>query len=510
MGKTFRAGSEGQIFVGGNTVFDFGHTLGIIRSFSWGANIPISSPFFSGAPFFYHFFFQFWVSLWEYFQVPLVLAVNMPSAFSFAALLIVVYYLPQIIAKQGKLVGWLAVLLTVTHSTLSFWYLLFKRGLSMQFLSDLWNMPTYPFAGPFDGSVISLYTTLNPYVNQRHLGFSVALGLLCLILGFEMIEKKQKMVVQSVCLGFFTGLLFLFNMSVSFFVVLGMGTLYILRKRTKDVLIFVSAVFVAVCILMIPFFSRATDIFAFIRLFYNSGLPSYTSSVVTWTLSQYLWNNMGLLPVIALIGLLVTPKKSRYFFWSLIVLFIITCIFAAVGKRGFDQKFYSFSIIGINVLAAIALGWLCKKNVALKLVAVFLFFILTMSGVMDLFAIKNEFAYPLMSKDTVPVMTWIKKNTLKNAVFVSYSDIIDPVVLSGRKNYFGFFGNAGSTDRSLAVKNIYAGDIRTARSLGISYILIPRWNKNDFPYAVDMMYFTEHNMVVYEDDKYSIFSTVRN
>ena len=503
--KTFRGGEGGQLFVGGNTVFDFGQTLGIIRSFSWGANIPISSPFFSGAPFFYHFFFQFWIALWEYFGVPLVWAVNIPSVFSFAALLITVYYLPQVVGKQGKLVGWLAVILTITHSTLTFWYLLIRKGLSVQFITDLWQMPTYPFAGPFDGSIISIFTTLNPYVNQRHLGFSIALGLFCLILGVQMIEKKQPMIWKSVFLGFCTGLLFLFNMSVSFFVGLCMIFMYILRKKWKDGLFFVIAGFCSVLLIFIPFFFHMTDVVAFIRLFYNSGLPSYTNSTVMWTLVQYLWNNMGILPVIALIGLLVAPKKSRYFFWSVITLFLITCIFAAVGKRGFDQKFYSFSIIGINVLAAIGLGWLYRKGAVLRIIMVILFFILIVSGVVDLCALKNEFAYPLVSKDMVPLMTWIQSETPKNAIFVSYADMIDPVVLAGRKNFFGFFGNVGSTDRSTVVKNIYLGDIKTARNMNISYILVPKWNKNDFPYFVDTMYFKEHRMVVYEDEKFTVY-----
>jgi len=505
MGKTFRAGPDGQVFVGGNTVFDFGHALGIIRSLSWGANIPIGSPFFAGAPFFYHFFFQFWIALWEYFGVPIVWAVNIPSAFSFASLLVTVYYIPQVVGKQGKLVGWLAVLLTITHSTLSFWYLLIRKGLSIQFLTDMWHMPTYPFAGPFDGSIISIFTTLNPYVNQRHLAYSIAFGLFCIILGFETIEKKQPMILQSAFLGFCTGLLFMFNMSVSFFVGLCMVIMYVLRKKRREVLFFTTAVLCAVLLLSIPFLSRAADVIAFIRLFYNSGLPAYTNLTAHWTMVQYFWNNMGILPVVALIGFVVTPKKLRYFFWSLVALFFITCIFAAVGKRGFDQKFYSFSIIGINVLAAVGLGWLYKKRFLLRIVMVILVAILTVSGVIDLFVLKNEFAFPLVSPDMVPLISWIRSTTPKNAVFVSYADIIDPVTLSGRKNYFGFFGNAGWTDRSAIVKRIYAGDIDTATKLGISYILTPKWNKNDFPYFVDTMYFKEHKMIVYEDEKFAVY-----
>jgi len=83
--------------------------------------------------------------------------------------------------------------------------------------------------------------------------------------------------------------------------------------------------------------------------------------------------------------------------------------------------------------------------------------------------------------------------------------MIDPVAFAGRKNYFGFFGNIGSMDRSQTVRNIYAGDIQTARSLNISYVLVPKEKKTDFPYTVDTMFFKEQYEIGYEDDRCLIF-----
>jgi len=181
------------------------------------------------------------------------------------------------------------------------------------------------------------------------------------------------------------------------------------------------------------------------------------------------------------------------------------CFLASLGKRGFDQKFYSFFIIGANVLVAGSIVWLWEKRTFLfQSIALFVFFTFCISGIVDLMVVKNEFAFPFVSKDMIPVISWIMEETPKQALFVSYADIIDPVVLSGRKNYFGFFGNIGWEDRSPIVKNIYAGDMHTAASLGISYILIPTWNKNDFPYTPDMMYFQEHGMVVYQDKLFTV------
>ncbi len=79
--------------------------------------------------------------------------------------------------------------------------------------------------------------------------------------------------------------------------------------------------------------------------------------------------------------------------------------------------------------------------------------------------------------------------------------MVDPVVFAGRKNYFGFYGNIGWYDRSADVRKIYAGDTALAKSRGVSYILAPKWNKNDFPYAVKLT-----APVAYEDARYIVFA----
>ncbi|MBU2457379.1 MAG: hypothetical protein KKE31_01925 [Planctomycetes bacterium] len=119
--------------------------------------------------------------------------------------------------------------------------------------------------------------------------------------------------------------------------------------------------------------------------------------------------------------------------------------------------------------------------------------------------VKNEFAYPVISSENISVISWIQHNTPKNAVFVSYSDMIDPVVIAGRKNYFGFFGNVGWEKRSIQdVQRLYSGDIKAIEAASISYILMPKWNKSDFPYAVDQVKLRQLYQVAYEDERFLI------
>ncbi len=508
MMKTFRAGGGGQLFVGSNNVFDFAHALGIIRSFSWGNNIPLSSPFESGLPFFYHFFFYFFVALWEYFGVPIVWAMNILSILSFASLLVMVYFLPQVLMKQGKLVGWVAVLLTITHSTLTFWYLIFQKGFNTSFVHTIWRLPTYPFAGPFDGSVISIFMTLNNYVNQRHLAFGIALGLFLIMCLIKLFDDKQLTKVKSSVLGVVTGCMFFWNIPISAIVGAIIVFFMLFKRRLSEAVAFSVSALIVVGIFLAPFIPGWKSVWSLILVVQGVQIGDVAGRIPEWNIFQYWWANLGILPVVALLGWLVIPKDRRRTMLPFLLLFIGLCFFAAYGKRGFDQKFLSFLIIPINILAATAGIWLWKqKSVMVKFVSIIIVFVLTISGFVDLFAIKNEFAFPLVEGDMVPVISWIGTNTPKNAVFVSYRDMIDPIVFAGRKNFFGFFGNLGWNVRSEPVGRIYRGDVGLARASDISYVLIPKWKKSDFPYIVNEQFFRSHFATAFESERYVIFRT---
>lgn len=504
MTKTFHGDAAGQIFVGSNNVFDFGMNIGLVRSMSWGANFPFASPFFAGAPMLYHFFFNFWVAQLEYFGIPIEWAVNIPGILSFAAFLAVVYYLPQIVARQKPLVGWVAVLLTITNSSLTFWRLLAQKGMSFQFVKDLWNVPAYPFAGPFDGSVISIFVTLNNYVNQRHLSYAIAVGLFLYIGAVASAAKFKRGLLYPVIFGLLTGMLFGWNMIIYLFTIALICGWLVIHRAGKAIAVYVICSVALGGVFLLPMASWLVKAGRFL-----GHLVTATGgrAAAVWEPVEYLWENLGVLPIVAGAGFLLLPRKTRRTFFPFVIGFLLLCLFAVVTKSGFEQKSYSFFIISINTLAAIVLVGLWKhKKVVAKLAGILICGVLVVSGIVDLFPIKNEFAYPLVQKDMIPLITWIRHETPRDAVFVSYSDMIDPVVLAGRSNYFGFFGNVGWSDRSGVVWNIYDGNMGRAKALGISHVLVPKWQKNDFPYMPNIQVLATRGSVAYEDEKYLIFS----
>jgi len=502
MFKTFHGDGTGQLFVGSNNIFDFSHALGIIRSFSFGSNIPFMSPFQAGLPYFYHFLFTFYIALWEYFGIPIVWAMNIPSILVFTSLLVVVYFLPQLLFKQSMVVGWLAVLFTLTNSTLTWWQILFQKGLSIQTLRSLWVLPTYPFAGPFDGSTISIFMTLNNYVNQRHLAFAIACSMFFVMLIVKRIEEKEMTIKKLLVYGILFGLLGMWNIAITMIAVVSTVLLLVLTKLWKQSIVFL----IAAGVVLLLWYGQYLFLFNELLIFGKAIAGTVIYSQGVWSAAQYFLMNLGFLPISVVLGYFAVNKKNRAYGLPFLLLGIALCVVSVVEKQGFDQKFLSFLVIWADVFAAIGVGWLWKRRALIsKMAALCLFVLLTISGVIDLFPIKNEFAYPLVDGKMLPVISWIHTHTAKDAVFVSYSDMVDPVAFAGRKNYFGFFGNLGWTDRSSNVKNICAGDIDLANKLGISYILVPKWKKSDFSYVVDTTYFLEHRMLVYEDERFIIF-----
>lgn len=497
MMKTFHGGGAGELFVGSNTVFDFGHALGIIRSFSWGNNIPFTSPFESGLPFFYHFFFYFYIAIWEYFGVPLVWAMNILSILSFTALLIVSYFLPQQLFKSGKLGGWGTVILTITHPTLAFWEYLQIHGWSVHTVQQIWRLPTYPFAGPFDGSIISLFMTLNNYVNQRHLAFAVAFAWLLFIGVSKMFDEKRMEWLKSVVLGILVGCMVYWNMFVMIIIGCIIAIFYVQQKNLKQLCYFFSAALVISGLSLFSYISVFGHILQETK-YYIGGNPAGIHA--QWNIFNYLWMNLSILPGIGILGIITMKSDRRKYAWSIVVLFISVCLYAGVGMHGFDQKFFSFLIVGINAITVVGIVWIWEhKQVVWKCGALIILFILTISGVLDLMAIKNEFAYPFINQETAQEIQWIHEHTSKNAVFVSYKDMIDPIVLAGRKNFSGFYGNIGSSDRTNVIRQFYAGNMTGKNMYGITYIVLPKDKKNDFSYFINWEYFQTTYPSVFTD-----------
>lgn len=505
MMKTFRVGIDGALFVGSNEVFDFGHNLSIIRSFSWGNNVPYLSPFVAGAVDIYHFFFYYWVGFLERLGVPLVYAFNIPSIISFTFLLVTVYYFQLYVVGSRRIVGILTVLFTITHSTLTWWFFIVKNGISVALLNTIWRLPAYPFAAPYDKSAISIYQTLNVFVNQRHLALPLAMSLLLYAFCVTGLRTKTRVRQTAVWIGIMLGIMPLWHLVLTLAIVAVVGFTYVHYRRWKELIIVTVLTSVGVVLAGLPWLFSLT---------YTSVSGDVAQIHAVQFVSKYsflysFFVNYGIAVLAVPLGFLVLPKDKKSIFLPFLVLLFGSYLLSALIASEVDQKFLNMFLLLFSMLSAYGTVWLLKKGAIGKTIAAVFVFAYMASGIIDLMVIKNDFMYRIPHTGRSEFVSWIHEHTSPDAVFLSYADIFDPVTLAGRKNYFGFFRNFGQPDRTNQLPELYGSrgwiDSEELTRQNIHYVVFPTQLKDGFLFSSYQPLYEEKFPLLYQDSEVTVF-----
>lgn len=490
---------------------DFGLHLSLIRSFSWGNNFPVESPFFPGRPFPYHYYFDLLVGFFEKIGMRIDIALNGVSIVLFTALLFLIYKLPQLIFRKSKLLGCLSVILFVFHSNFTFIDFFKEKGLSLSTFRDFWLLPDYIHKGPFDGSIISIFFTLNVYLNQRHLIVAFVISLAIIYFLLSKLIRAQKISYKTlILLGFVLGILSRVHTLTFFSTAIVLFLLFILFKRSW---------------LIFPFFITAAAVFFFhakdiigqdlSHAFFNPGfLSEKPLSLLNFI---YFWGmNLGIAFILILCGFFISGKKQKLVFLSVLPLFIIGNIFQLSFLIDHNHSLFNLFLIFANFYIAYFLLILINKykNIVGKILFITFFFLLTMSGAIDLMAIKNDFQFHLDDAPSNKLMQWIKTNTKKNDIFLAKQEILDSVTLSGRKNYFGhtyYLSVMGYnySERYSRVKLYFEVTSQEILNMmkkdNIKYVVIPQKPIADFAYKINKVFLDRSLKKVYKDDQVIVY-----
>jgi len=367
---------------------DFGLHLSLIRSFSWGNNFPVESPFFPGKPFPYHYYFDLLVGLLEKAGLRIDIAFNGISILSFTLLLFLIYKLPQLIFRKSKLLGALSVILFVFHSNFTFIDFFKEKGLSLSTFRDFWLLPDYIHKGPFDGSIISIFFTLNVYLNQRHLIMAFAISLAIIYFLLSKLMKAQKISHKTlILLGLVLGILSRVHTLTFFSTTIILFLLFILFKRSRLLLSF----FIPAAAI---FFFHARDIIGqnISHAFFNPGFLSQKPlSLVNFI---FFWvMNLGIAIILIPWGFFLSGKKQKLVFLSVFSLFLIGNIFQLSFLIDHNHSLFNLFLIFANFYIAYFLLTLIRryKSFAGGTIFIFVVLLLTMSGAIDLMAVKKRF-----------------------------------------------------------------------------------------------------------------------
>lgn len=509
MWKTLRVGGDATWLVSRNTVFDTAHALSLVRSFSFGNNIPFTSPFAAGFSELYHFLFYFLVGLIEHSGIPLVFAFNAVSAFGFASYLVIGFYVMYTIFGKSKMIGFLTVVFLITHSTVTWWYFLVRHtGLSV--FSALWHIQDYIFAGPYDGSVISLFFTLNVFVNQRHLAFAIASGYIVFLIANTLATQKKISGWVSGLLGGIIGVLFFWNLVVTV-TVLGVVLLtYGIHKKYQQILWCCLGFFVVALTTNSSYVPVLWNELVHIHVKGSGVQKSALWAPAVLAQISYWISNLGLGSIACGIGCIYMKKRDRKIFLPMGILFVFTAIGFWYGKNEIAQKMLNFWNVAFVGISASGVWFLWKKGKIYRLLSLVLFFGMIASGIIDLFVIKNDYLYPAISSETNKRITILHAALPKESIVLSYEEMFHDVAFAGNKQYHGFFAAPSMGNRVTNEKEIFDAKSRDEllQALGktdITHIYIPKNPKVDFVYAPDIALYRKNFKILFEDDMYILF-----
>lgn len=469
---------DNSIVIGTKIWSDFWANIPLIRSFSFGDNIPPEYPLFPGERIRYHFLFFFLVGMLERIGIRIDIALNILSIIGFSGMMIGIYALAKHFS-HSKIAGWLALILFIFNSSFSWIYYL-DRGINT--LPEIVTYSDYPSHGPYDDSVVSGFWKLNVYVNQRHLAFAFA------ILAFSVwsiVYSKSKYWK-------FLGIFLLISLSwlhkaVLLMAFLVLGAMFLTQQKKRKIILGAILVTVALSLPGIQYLNgngvTTEKAISFHPGFiYNATswhefsfhLSNFQKWLVYWLL------NLGILPLTAFLGWIwftletIAPKKGLkklIAFWQsdrvvwfgvAVTIFAIANLFQFASDLGTNHKFINFTQIIFSVYSACLLWKLWKTR--LSLLVPILLVLLTLGGIFDFFPLFND---PKVFWEDIPKnieAQWIYTNTAPNSIFLNTTYNYNPIVTAGRKVFWGwdyFTSSIGYplAERRTQLRPIIAGEI---------------------------------------------------
>lgn len=427
---------DGSMLIAGKAWSDFASHIPLIRSFSLGDNFPPEYPLFPGEPIRYHFLFYAIVGLIEKAGIRIDYALNIPSALSFAALIITIYFFAKFLFKS-RAVGILSVLFFLFNSSFSFIYFFLKNGFRFSdVLIKIFQNQVFPAFNPYDGTLISGgFWNLNVFTNQRHFAFPLALLLFIffIFLRYETALKKVPAKL-SIVFGLLIGGLSILH-GAGF--VMGMALLFsmfILFPRQRKSL-FTAGVVSIISSAPRIFFLWQVESASIFKI--NPGyLVSGDLSLFNWL--RYWILNLGVGIVLLPLGLKLARPIARKIFIAFSILFIIGNIFQFSPDIATNHKFFNLWVIVANMFIALTIIRLFKNNVLQKIFALILVALLTLSGLIDFFPIKNDNLYTVPDATKNKDIKWIIENTNKKSIFLNSTYLYHPASIAGRKVFMGW------------------------------------------------------------------------
>jgi DNA-binding beta-propeller fold protein YncE len=157
---------------------------------------------------------------------------------------------------------------------------------------------------------------------------------------------------------------------------------------------------------------------------------------------KYIWWTFGLKWILIGLSLLFFSWRNIRLFVAMFSLYLLTFCLQFSDENLANHKFLNIWLVLANLFAAYGLWrlWRLVKGwwgIPFRAVAVALVFPIVLGGVIDFFPIHNlSFIETNYTKDRL--IDWLRAETKPDAVFLSDKFVNHPILLAGRKIFFGY------------------------------------------------------------------------
>ena len=505
---------------------DFGPNLSLMQSFAMGHNFPTEYPHFIGEPIRYHFLFWFQAGNLEFLGLNMAWALNLLSVLSLLAMLILIMTLGELLF-QSRVVGRIAASLFFFPTTLSYVPFLQSQHSFSQTLKSIVHLNHWLVSGyPYQAENVGTWSLSIFYV-QRH--FIVGIGVFLLVLVFLVAfcqqrrralavtldetgaakvpeteikatepkaadgkigclasetqtdrspEKSSYLIASFAFTGFLLGLLPLWN-SAAFATAFAVTSVMLLffPRRAYLLLLLITAALV----------SAPQLAFLFLR---DHGL-THGSSIIHWglvvenpTLSRvlsYFCFTFGEKLLLGLAAVIFCATLPRRLFVALLILPILAFSTKLTTDIINNHKFLYIWVVLLNLFVAYTIWRVGKIHWVGKPAAIALLVLVTFGGAIEWFRIHNDTVVDVPYKQN-RLSDWLQANTSPRDVFLTDRFIIHPILLNGRRIFYGwpYFGwsmGYPTHDRDLRYERLFTEKnpselVHLLKENGIHYVAI--------------------------------------
>ncbi|CAN5455667.1 hypothetical protein BH10ACI2_BH10ACI2_18110 [soil metagenome] len=445
--------SDGNVQFAIGSWSDFGANLSLTQSLALGNNYPTEHPFFPGEIIHYHFLFWYLAANLSYLGLNFVWAINLLSFFSLICLLILMMTFAEQLFNS-RAAGRISLIFFFLSSSSLYYipYLLSQPSLSEAIAAILVRkvplISGFPYHGEGWGS-LSIIT----FINQRQLISAIGVILMVLIAlvmfyrrkgAFQLIGgspasasvlpevSKSDIATLAFC-GVLIGCLPYWNTAVFLSAAVIVGGLLVLFPFRPYLLALVAAATVVGLpqILLL----RSGNLVPMGATFFTWGYTIVDPTAAK--VAEYLLWTFGFKLLLIVLAMWFVPSSHRRFFIALtlpaIVAFSVQLSVIMVNNHKL------LNVWGVVTASYIAYAiWIVAKRfkVAGIALAVIMTLSLTLGAIIDLFPIHND-AYIGTPYGGDRLTTWVIENTQPTDIFLTEMYLSHPILMAGRKIFFG-------------------------------------------------------------------------